>query len=110
MSAGWAPARPFPRRWLRRSPGSHVGYSNGAHGLAGMSHPVNISDVDLAPVEMGKVWENPVSREGARLLEARWHNVEGRLVAELTALVGARVPGEHRHPALVELFTVLEGR
>jgi hypothetical protein len=27
----------------------------------------------------------------------------------LTALVGARVVGEHRHPALVERFTVLEG-
>jgi hypothetical protein len=28
---------------------------------------------------------------------------------ELTALVGARVVGENRHPALVERFTVLEG-
>jgi hypothetical protein len=27
----------------------------------------------------------------------------------LTALVGARVVGEHRHPALVEQFTVLDG-
>jgi hypothetical protein len=27
----------------------------------------------------------------------------------MTALVGARVLGEHRHPALVEQFTVLEG-
>ena len=31
------------------------------------------------------------------------------MVAELLALVGARVIGEHRHPALVERFTVLEG-
>jgi quercetin dioxygenase-like cupin family protein len=29
--------------------------------------------------------------------------------ASQTALVGARVMGEHRHPALVERFTVLEG-
>jgi quercetin dioxygenase-like cupin family protein len=33
----------------------------------------------------------------------------GRAAAELTALVGAQVVGEHRHPALVERFTVLEG-
>jgi hypothetical protein len=33
----------------------------------------------------------------------------GRATAELTALAGARVMGEHRHPALVEQFTVLEG-
>jgi hypothetical protein len=31
------------------------------------------------------------------------------VVAELLARVGARVVGEHRHPALVERFTVLEG-
>jgi len=31
------------------------------------------------------------------------------VTGELTALVGARVTGEHRHPALVEQFTVLEG-
>src|SRR4029450_5840981 len=36
-------------------------------------------------------------------------NPAGRGTAELTALVGARVMGEHRHPALVEQFTVLEG-
>jgi hypothetical protein len=31
------------------------------------------------------------------------------VTAELLALVGARVVGEHRHPALVERFTPLEG-
>jgi quercetin dioxygenase-like cupin family protein len=36
-------------------------------------------------------------------------NPAGRATAELTALVGARVVGEHRHPALGEQFTVLEG-
>jgi Cupin domain len=36
-------------------------------------------------------------------------NPDGRATLELTALVEARVVGEHRHPALVERFTVLEG-
>jgi quercetin dioxygenase-like cupin family protein len=36
-------------------------------------------------------------------------NPDHRLVAELVALVGSRVAGEHRHPAMVERFTVLEG-
>jgi mannose-6-phosphate isomerase-like protein (cupin superfamily) len=36
-------------------------------------------------------------------------NADGRATAELTALVGARVVGEHRHPAIVERFTALEG-
>ena len=43
------------------------------------------------------------------VLELPHENPEGRVSAELTALVGARVVGEHRHPALVERFTVLEG-
>src|SRR5262249_43395366 len=45
----------------------------------------------------------------ATILERPWDNPAGRATAELTALVGARVVGEHRHPALVERFTVLEG-
>jgi hypothetical protein len=36
-------------------------------------------------------------------------NPANRVTDELTAPVGARVMGEHRHPALVEQFTVLEG-
>jgi hypothetical protein len=44
------------------------------------------------------------------ILERPWDNPPaGRVTGELTALVGARVMGEHRHPALVEQFTVLEG-
>ena len=43
------------------------------------------------------------------ILERPWDNVASRVSGELTALVGARVMGEHRHPALVEQFTVLEG-
>jgi hypothetical protein len=49
------------------------------------------------------------NRERATTLERPWDNPAGRGTAELTALGGARVMGEHRHPALVEQFTVLEG-
>lgn len=80
-----------------------------AHTLAGMSHPMNNPKVDLPPIAVGEVWENPVTRERGKLLEAPWHNSEGRLVAELTALVGGRVVGEHRHPDQLERFTVLQG-
>jgi mannose-6-phosphate isomerase-like protein (cupin superfamily) len=43
------------------------------------------------------------------VVELPWQNPEGRVVAELTALPGARVMGEHLHPALDERFSVLEG-
>jgi mannose-6-phosphate isomerase-like protein (cupin superfamily) len=55
------------------------------------------------------VFENPVTRERAVILELPWQNPDGRAVAELTALVGARVVGEHLHPALRETFSVQEG-
>jgi hypothetical protein len=42
------------------------------------------------------------------ILERPWNNPASRVTGELTALVGARVMGEHRHPALVEQFTVLK--
>jgi hypothetical protein len=42
------------------------------------------------------------------ILERPWDDPASRVTGELTALVGARVTGEHRHPALVEQFTVLE--
>ncbi len=74
-----------------------------------MSHPDPDAPPDLRPIEIGEVWENPVTRERAILLEPPHTNPEGRAVAELNALVGARVVGEHLHPALVERFTVLEG-
>jgi quercetin dioxygenase-like cupin family protein len=64
---------------------------------------------DLTPIHVGEVWENPVTRERATILELPYENPEGRACAELTALVGARVVGEHRHPAIVERFTALEG-
>lgn len=74
-----------------------------------MSHPNPDGSADLRPIMIGEVWENPVTRESATILEIPWHNEEGRAVAELTALVGARVMGEHLHPAIVERFTPLEG-
>ncbi len=74
-----------------------------------MSHPDPHGPPDRSPIEIGEVWENPVTRERAVILERPWDNDEGRAVAELTALAGARVVGEHRHPAIVERFTTLEG-
>jgi hypothetical protein len=47
---------------------------------------------------IGEIWENPITRERATILELPWKNQEGRAAAELTALVGARVMGEHRIP------------
>ena len=74
-----------------------------------MSHPDPNAPPDLTPIQVGEVWENPVTRERATILELPYGNPEGRASAELTALVGARVAAEHLHPALVERFTVLEG-
>ncbi len=74
-----------------------------------MSHPDPDGRPDLRPIRAGEVWENPVTGERATILELPTKNPEGRAVAELTALVGARVVGEHRHPAIVERFTALEG-
>ena len=73
------------------------------------SHPDPHGAPDLTPIQVGEVWENPVTGERATILELPDANPEGRATAELTALVGARVVGEHYHPALVERFTVLEG-
>ncbi|TML68646.1 MAG: cupin domain-containing protein [Actinobacteria bacterium] len=74
-----------------------------------MSHPDPNGPADLTPIQVGEVWENPVTGERATILELPYLNDAGRAVAELTARVGARVVGEHRHPALVERFTALEG-
>jgi len=64
---------------------------------------------DRRPIKVGEVWENPVTGERLVILERPWDNPASRVTGELTALVGARVMGEHRHPALVEQFTVQEG-
>jgi quercetin dioxygenase-like cupin family protein len=74
-----------------------------------MSHPNPAAAPDVRPIEPGEVWENPVTRERAVILEMPWLNAEGRVVADLTALPGARVVGEHLHPTLHESYSVQEG-
>ena len=44
-----------------------------------------------------------------RVVELPWQNPDGRGVAELTALPGARVAGEHLHHSVHEHFSVLSG-
>ena len=75
-----------------------------------MSHPDPGARPDMRQIEPGEVWTNPVTLERAVIVELPWSNGEGRAVAELTALPGARVAGEHLHPALLETFSVREGR
>lgn len=74
-----------------------------------MSHPDPNAQPDRKPITVGEVWENPVTGEYVRLLELPWQNPRGCAVGELIALAGARVMGEHSHPALTERFTPLEG-
>jgi hypothetical protein len=76
---------------------------------ARMSHADPNGPPDRRPIKVGEVWENPVTGERSVIVERPWDNPASRVTGELTALVGARVMGEHRHPALVEQFTVLEG-
>jgi quercetin dioxygenase-like cupin family protein len=74
-----------------------------------VGHPSTGPVGDLAPIRVGEVWENPVTHERVKHLELPWQNPDHRDVVELTALVGSRVVGEHRHPNMVERFTVLRG-
>ena len=74
-----------------------------------MSHPDPAAAPDMRPIERGEVWENPVTLERAVIVDLPWLNDAGRVVADLTALPGARVVGEHLHPALDERFVVQEG-
>lgn len=78
-------------------------------GIGRKSHPDTSVPPDRTPVRVGEIWQNPVTGEHGTMRELPWHNAEGRMTAELIARVGSRVMGEHRHPALVERFTVLEG-
>src|SRR5262245_9311762 len=55
------------------------------------------------------MWENPVTGERANVRALAGQDAAERVVAELTALPGARVVGEHLHPALQEHFSVLRG-
>jgi quercetin dioxygenase-like cupin family protein len=74
-----------------------------------MRHPDPNGPPDLRPIVLGEVWANPVTGERGKILELPWANPDGRAAAELTAVAGARVMGEHYHPALVEHFTAIEG-
>ena len=74
-----------------------------------MSHPDPAAAPDTRPIEPGEVWEYPVTLERAGIVVLPWQNDEGRVVADLTALPGARVAGEHLHPALHERFSVRGG-
>ena len=74
-----------------------------------MAHPDPCGPPDHTPIQVGEVWENPITGEYATILELPHQNSEGRAAAELLARAGAEVVGEHRHPGIVERFTVLEG-
>jgi mannose-6-phosphate isomerase-like protein (cupin superfamily) len=74
-----------------------------------VSHPDPFAPPDLRPIELGEVRENPVTRERAVIIELPWQNADSRGIAQMTALPGARVLGEHLHPAIRERFSVLEG-
>ncbi|MBK8294776.1 MAG: cupin domain-containing protein [Solirubrobacterales bacterium] len=74
-----------------------------------MSHPDSAASPDIRPIEPGEIWENPVTRERAVIVELPWLNDEERATGEMTALPGARVLGEHLHPALHESFSVEKG-
>ena len=74
-----------------------------------MSNPDLLEPPDRTPIQIGEVWENPITREHVTIIELPHQNPERLAVAELVARVGARVAGEHRHPGMVERFTVLDG-
>jgi mannose-6-phosphate isomerase-like protein (cupin superfamily) len=74
-----------------------------------MSHPDPTALADLRPFLVGDDLTNPVTGEYAKIIELPWENPEGRGRAELLAVVGARVMGEHVHRGLIERFTVLDG-
>jgi quercetin dioxygenase-like cupin family protein len=74
-----------------------------------MSHPDPNGPAATQPWRVGDELWNPVTRERAVILESPFDNPVGRARAEMTALVGSRVLGEHLHPWVIERFTVLEG-
>lgn len=74
-----------------------------------MSHPDPGAPPDLRRLQRGEILENLVTGERATVLELPWDSPDGHAVAELTALPGARVVGEHMHPSMHEHFTVVAG-
>jgi quercetin dioxygenase-like cupin family protein len=75
-----------------------------------VSHPDPNGPAATRPWRAGDELWNPVTRERAVILETPLDNPVGRARAEMTALVGSRVLGEHLHPGMIERFTVLEGQ
>ena len=61
-------------------------------------------------LERDYVGVNPVTGEVSIVLETPHDNPQKRLVAELHLTPDAAVVGEHMHPAVEEVFEVLEGR
>jgi quercetin dioxygenase-like cupin family protein len=55
-----------------------------------MSHPDLHGPPDRTPIQIGEVWENPITGERAKILELPYRNPERRAVAELLARAGAR--------------------
>jgi hypothetical protein len=47
-----------------------------------MSHPDPSGPADVTPIEVGEVWENPVTGERATILELPQANRDGRCVVE----------------------------
>ena len=52
-----------------------------------MSHPDPYGPPDQTPIQVGEVWENPTTREYARILELPYDNPERRVAAD-TARIG----------------------
>ena len=74
-----------------------------------MSHPDPNGPPDLTPIQVGELWENPVTRERATILELPFKNPEGRVTAELTAREFSDVVVFRKPPAAVQraVFGVL---
>src|SRR5262249_60859997 len=65
-------------------PGSEIVSSGLKHSLREitMPHPDPYGPPDRSPIKVGEVWENPVTRERATILEPPWANREGRATTE----------------------------
>ena len=74
-----------------------------------MSHPDPNGPPDRTPIQVGEVWENPITGERATILELPTRTPSG---ARLPNCWHVPDVGEHRHPrvlGIVERFTALDG-
>jgi hypothetical protein len=71
-----------------------------------MSHPDPHAPPDRTPIQIGEVWENPMTGERVTILELPHQNPERRVVAELLAFVGARSSANTaiQHPSSVSPY------